>query len=67
MLNNIIQHEMALPAARAEERDKEGKISKNPFNGANSWDSIAFNEIIAAISVTKGLLFMHAIRGSQLA
>ena len=31
MPNNLFHHEMALPAARAEERDKEEKTAKNPF------------------------------------
>jgi hypothetical protein len=32
MLNNIFHHEMAMPAACAEEGGKNGKISKIPFN-----------------------------------
>jgi hypothetical protein len=31
MLNNIFHHEMAMPAAGAEERDENENLSKNPF------------------------------------
>ena len=57
---------MALPAARVEERDKEEKTAKIPFPWANSWDTDALNEIIAAVQITNDPLFVHAVMGSQL-
>ena len=67
MPNNLFHHEMALSAARVEERDADAETSKIPFNGANSWDTNALNEIIAAEQIINGLLFVHAVMGSQLA
>ena len=67
MLNTIFPYEMAMPAACAEERDKRENLSKIQCNGTNSWNTFAFNEIIAAIIITRGLLFMHTVIGCRLA
>jgi len=58
---------MAMPATRDEERDKNEKASEIPSNRAASWNTISFNEFIAAIIITKGLVFIHAVTGCQLA
>ena len=67
MLNNVFHREMAMPAAGAVLGDKKEKISRNPFQRANLWNTNAFNEIIAAIFITKDPLCVHAIMGKQLA
>ena len=67
MLNNIFHHEIALPASFVEEKGKETNTTKIPLYGASLWDTNALNEIIAAIIITKRLLFMHTVTGCQLA
>jgi len=67
MLNNIFHHEIALPASCVEERGKEAKTTKISFYESILWDTNAFNEIIDAILITKCLVFVHAVMGSQLA
>ncbi len=67
MLNNVFHREMAMPAAGAVLGDKKEKISRNPFQRASSWSTNAFNEIIAAIFITKDPLCVHAIMRKQLA
>jgi len=67
MLNNVFHQEMAMPAAGAVLGDKKETISRNPFQRANLWNTNAFNEIIAAIFITKDPLCVHARMGKQLA
>lgn len=67
MLNNVFHREMATPAAGAVLGDKKEKISRNPFQTANSGKTNAFNEMIAPIFITEEPLRVHAVMGKQLA